>query len=386
DLLSEYVGKEIATGFYEIFIIKELANRMQTIPAIKYYNYLEKKYENIQNWQALELLYTEGFRLSHITGDITKARGVAKKRIANSIRLFDFINLSVELNTQLLTLESFDNRKPLPEYLKNIINLNKKTENLGHAALVHNSLNLLFLYYSRYSDLDLNVADIAKRILNNAEKNQHKLSGTRYYLAMNTYVVFLTIYAGFGEPDEYAHQLKKKIKAEGNIALANLCYAMLEYCIYTFSKKESEAWLHELDKADDRSKFIQYRYGLIAMRDFSEKNFKGFKTNLKQFYSDPSYAGFPDMETALRILELLMMLQEKAFYLVETKLNSLRVYMDRNLDKKRYAQERIIMQAIGSHMKNKSTEKVYKTILPLQNSSYRNIRFLVKMLERAMKK
>jgi hypothetical protein len=384
NILIEYIGKEINTGFDEIFIIKELANRMQTVPAIRYYNYLEKEYENIQNWQALELLCIEGTRLSHISGDITKARAVAKKRLANSVRLFDFINLSVELNTHLLTLESFSNRKPSPDFLKNITGLNKKTEQLGHAALVHNSLNLLFLYYSRHSDLDARVAEIAERIRDNAEKNQHKLSGTRYYLAMNTYVIFLTIYAGFGEPEKYAQQLKKKIKGEGNIALANLCYAMLEYCIHTFSKKETDAWLTELDKADDRSKFSQYRYGILAMRDFSENDLKGFKENLKRFYSDPSYSGFPDMETTLRILELLMMLQEKAFYLAETKLNSLRVYMDRNLDKKRYAQERIIMQAIAAYVKNQSAEKVHRALLPLQNSSYRNIRFLAEMLERSI--
>jgi hypothetical protein len=75
----------------------------------------------------------------------------------------------------------------------------------------------------------------------------------------------------------------------------------------------------------------------------------------------------------LRMLELMVIRIQKDEFLFESRLQALRVYMNRNLNKTRYAEEFMLLNC----MANPSLKRNRGLILQLKDSAYYNIRLLV---------
>ena len=382
DIVWEKLKAQVATPFDDIYLLQQLLLRGELDAGERIYASLEKDLEQRQAWQLLDALYIEGFRLMQIKGDAKKVEIIARKRTANAKRLAAYIALYSDVIVEMVKLEGYKTRRPEDdEYVPLLVSLYDRAKEVGHHVLVHNTLHLLYLYYMRYTGDHAKVWQVVQDMKKNAERHRNAMNVLTRVAVECTYINFLTICVGYDEPDNYAKKLLREIDDAGKWMRANLCYAMLEYNVYEGRAKETEQWLKELEAAEDNSKFAQYRYVILAIRNFAAHDFASFRKNFNSFYDNPSHLDFPDVEVTLRLLEIGMLLFEKENKLAEPKLSSLRMYITRNLDEERYAQEKKLLAALSRFALNNDKKTLAKTCDELQSSVYRSIRFLVRMLQ-----
>jgi hypothetical protein len=382
DYLITTLQKNTETPFDGIYVIQKLIFAGELDLAQKLLNDQEKSLEQKQLWLQLEVLYVEASRIYYTNGNLPASLKLAEKRNANSIRLGKYINLNSKIVNEMIRLEGFKNRKPdLKKYHATILKLKEDAFRINHHVLIHNALHLNYMFASRYFQKAKLVHEIILDMQANEKKFDNVLNSLSKAIIKNTHLNFLTIYNGFGNPEEFINEVKKSIGDAGKIAHANMCYAMLEYYLYQGNIPKVMGLLDELQLIEDNSKFRQFKHIIFAIKSFIEGDFDLFKKHLSAFYSDASHLDFPDMEINLRIIELLLLWNYKNEYLLESKISSLKKYMSRNVNKERYHDERKIVVLIEKNIYNSSIMKS-SALDQLANSNYRSIVFLTESMKR----
>jgi hypothetical protein len=376
DYFLDTLRKETETPFDGIYVIQKIIFTGEIEFAQKLLNEKEKELEKKQLWLLLEVLYIEASRIYYTTGNLPASLKLADKRDKNSARLAKYISLNSKILNEMVRLEGFKNRKPdLKAYTVTIEKLIKEAYQLNHHVLIHNALHLNYMFASR----NFQKAKLVHKIILDMQANMKKFGGVMHpfskAIIQNTYLNFLTIYNGFGNPEEYVRDVKKSIYAAGKVAGANMCYAMLEYNLYEENIPRILKWLDELELIEDNSKFRQYKHIILAIKAFIENDVATFKKHFSEFYTDVSHLDFPDMEVNLRLIELLILSATKDEYLLESKISALKKYMSRNVNKERYHEERKILLLIEKSIYDSSTLKS-ADLERLSKSDYRNIVFL----------
>jgi plasmid maintenance system antidote protein VapI len=384
DLLLKELSKRSETPFDEIYVVQKLILNGEPLFAQKLLNELEKEIEKKQLWLQLETLYIEASRVCYINGDLNGSVALGKKRDANAARLAKYIHLNSNIVNEMIRLEGFKNRKPdEKKYRATISLLRKEAFAINHHVLIHNTLHLDYMYTSRFLHDPQLVQKIILEMQQNAKKFNAAMNPLSKAIIKNTFLNFLTIYNGFGDPEKYIPDLKRHIEHAGNAAKANMCYAMLEYYLYQENIPKVMEWLEELKKEEDNSKYRQYKHIVFAIKSFLEEDTASFKSYFNSFYSDASHLDYPDMEVNLRIIELLMLMNNSDDYLLESKITALKKYMSRNVNKDRYSEERKIILLIEKNASG-TGKTIAADLKQLANSNYRNIVFLEKRMRRMM--
>lgn len=377
DIIWEKYKEKVSNPFDDVFALQHLLLKGELDMASRIFASLEKEMEEKQAWQLLDTLYIEGFRLCQITGDLKKMETLVTRRKSNAARLARYIEVFSDTMPEMIRLEGFKSRKSdVSKQMLVLKQLYQRSVETGHHVLIHNTLHLQYLFHVRYTDKPAAVHRIVQDMLANASKHRKAMNVLTQVAVQTNHVNFLTMFADYGEPAQPVKKLQKNIHAAGKWMVANLGYAMLEYSLYAGKQDELRYWLRELEKVEDNSKFAQYRYIIQAIKSFTEKNYNGFRKNFNKFYSDPSHLDFPDMEVTLRLLEIILLAREKELKLAEPRISSLRVYMDRNLNAERYAQERQLLIALGRLVLKNNKTLLETAINASRKSAYRSIRFL----------
>src|SRR5262249_49373112 len=152
------------------------------------------------------------------------------------------------------------------------------------------------------------------------------------------------------------------IEKAGDHARFNFYYAVLDYYLYENRIAEVEALLKQLEKNEDNTKFTVYREGILALKFFSQGNFASFKKHLTKFLENPEHLVFPEVECFLRILEAAQLLKKKESETAYYKLNSLRVFIGRNLSE-RYIYERNTVAFLNRVNEGKASETETKNFI-----------------------
>ena len=379
DILWDFNTQYIKTSYDDIFVLRQMLLNGKIKNALKFYNALKKNFETTQQWDKIDCLYTEGLRYAQITGDDAMAIKLSEERKKNSTRLHTYTLIYSDIIPEMIRLESYKLKKFDAAYAHYIDSLYKRAVDIDHHLLIHNALHIQYLFYSRYKNSPQEVFNIIQAVKNNAEKFKGVMADITYAIAINNYVNFLTIYRNFGSPEEYVRPLKKIIHYGGKIAIVNFYYSMLEYALFEKKTDELQEWLQVLEKTEDNSKFAQYKYIVIAIKAYIEKDLAIFIRNFHLFYQDPSHLNFPDLEITLRILEAMMYVEKKEGDLAVSRLQALRIFIGRSVDKDRYMYERKIVAVL--HKINEGKKDLGTDMQWLRESPYRNIYFIVSMLE-----
>lgn len=379
DILWDFNARHIQTTFDDIFVLRQMLFKGNTKNALKFYNALEKKFELTQQWDKLDCLYIEGLRYAQITGNESMASEVSKQRKMNSKRLHEYTLIYSEIIPEMIRLEGSRFKRFEDSYAERIENLYDRSIAISHHLLIHNSLHIKYLLYSRFRNIPEEVFKIVSDIKDNADKYKQSMAPITYSIALNAYVNFLTIYRHFGSPEDHIKTLGKIIFHGGNIARVNLCYSMLEYALFERKSTLIEYWLKELNDVEGDSKFAQYHYAVNAIKAFSEGNMKAFQKHFLMFYSDPSHLNFPDVQITLRILEAIDLVMKKEGDLAFARLAALRIFIARNVDKERYKDERKILAVLNKI--NESRKDFDLEIKLLEDSPYRNIYFITSIIK-----
>ncbi len=390
-LAKEYLLKEaeknISTPFDSIYVIQKLIFSGETGLAQKLLTEKEKELEKKQLWLQLEVLYVEASRICYVNGNIQESLKLQAKRTKNAQRLEQYVKLYSELVNEMIRLEGFKNRNPnLKKYLLVLSGLKKEAYRLNHHVLIHNAEHLHYTFAGRFLHDTEAVYDTIQKMLANAKQFDFAMNPLAKAVILNAQVNFLTIYRGFGSPDKYITNLKKSIHHTGKLGEANMCYAMLEYYLYLQNIPEVMRWLNNLEQLEDNSKYRQYKHIVYAIKAFIEKDKELFRKHFLAFYNDPSHLDFPDMEINLRIIELIALLDERKYELLDSRIVSLKKYISRNSSKERYSDERKLLVLINQLAKSSVTAKTRSALSALQNSPYRNIYFLTSSLSRLIAK
>lgn len=374
ELIAEM--KKFADNPYgDIYLLKSLVIQGHFVPARKLLFQLEKNFENKQQWQHLELLYIEGARFCQATGDLSLSKLLAARRVKNVKRLAAFIELSADLNNLLFEFEVYEYKKLSSAFLDKLKSLHKKADRCGHFTLIHNALQLQYLFYSRYTNDHRKVAELATAVFKNRKEYLKRLNEIAAVLALNTYANYISLYNGEFTAS-LVKQVLKDIGLAGKHALFNFYYALSEYYLFEKRFDELTSLMQETETLTDNSKFNVYRTGLLAMRSFEEGQMEQFRKYTGQFYTDAGRLDFPETECFLRILEVLKLLSDKKLDDALYKLNSLRVFIDRNLNH-RHIYERNLVSFLTRVAKETVKESEMKSfLLSLSESPYRNIRYL----------
>lgn len=380
--LIEEVKKLTNTPFDDIYLLKTLVLAGHFSAAQKYAAQLEKLFETKQQWQHLELLHIEVSRLCQATGDLKLTATLSQKRIRNATRLRVFIELSTELNKLLFEFEVYEKKKLPTKFVRQLKLILKKTQQLGHFTLIHNALQLQYLYYSRYTNDHALAKKFAGEIYKNREKHKENLNEITSVLALNAYLNCLFIYNG-RVPEQLVDELKDHINVAGKHAEVNFYYAYMDHLLFEGRSKELNEMLRSVH-LDDNTKFTVYRHSIEALKYFSEENYAAFRESTNIFYKDTSRLDFPEVECMLRIVEIIWLIaeakEEDALY----KLNSLRVFIGRNLSE-RFLYEKEMVSMLTKYVNKRMKPAPWKTYLDhLQKASYRNISFLGRLLEKEL--
>ena len=373
--LLEKIKKFAENPYDEIFFLKALVLKGDFSPAKKLFLQLEKHFETMQKWQHLELLYVEGARFCQATGNLILAKQLAAKRKKNAKRLNYFIELSTELNNLLFEFEVYEQKKLPGSFSNQTKNVLKKARLSGHYTLIHNALQLQYLFYSRYTNKFAEVKKLAEAIYANKQKHTAQLNEITDVLALNVYANYISIYKGQLSA-KLIGEIQQKIARAGKHAIFNFYYVLLDYYLFDNKFAELDTALKQMENIEDNTKFTVYRYGILSVKAFKENNVPGFKEYVHNFYKNPNRLDFPEVECFLRILEIIRLISEKKDEDALYKLNSLRVFIDRNLSE-RYLYERSLVGFLGRHIKGLVKEQEREIFLrSLERSPYRNIRFL----------
>lgn len=379
DILWDFNARYIETGYDDIFVLRKMLMYGKIKNTLKFFNSLKKKFELTQQWEKLDCLYTEGLRYAQITGDETMASQISQERKENSIRLHEYTLIYSEIIPEMIKLEGFKIKKFDTAYAYLIENLYSKSIQTGHHLLIHNSLHLKYLLYARFKNTPENVYSIINAIKNNAEYYKHSMAPITYAIALNAYVNFLCTYRNFESPDKYVKSLHRIIHHGGKMAIVNFYYSMLEYSVFEKKIDSIEYWLNELQSMEDESKFSQYKFVIIAIKNFIEEDYHSFTKNFQNFYSDPSHLNFPDLEITLRLLEAILLIKKNEGDVAFSRLTALRIFMGRNVDMERYKNERTVVALLNKI--NEQRKDIDEELLMIKESHYRNINFISEIIK-----
>lgn len=376
--LLQFVRRSIQTPYDDVSILQRLSLQGEMDVALNFYRELERSYETKQLWSLLDALYIEGFRIAQISDKSGLIEQVAASRSANVERLKRYVNCYGRIMVEMLAVERFEERKELPaNQLAKLDNIYKEAVEIGHHVLIHNALNILYNANARYSNDPQKTWGIVQKITANREKYKAIMNPLTFSTTKITLVNFLSTHHGFGNPEDYVRDFEATMADGGILARVTFYYCLIGYYLSNKEIGKVEHYLKLLESVEDTSKFKQYRSIVLAIKAFIEGNMKAFNTHFKAFYEHPTHIDFPDMEGVLRMMELIVIRRAKDEFLFESRLQALRVYMSRNLNKKRYAEDYELLNYIA----NPESAKNRGVLKKLEGSYYRNIRLLVNVLE-----
>lgn len=383
EILLELLAKQTHTDFDTIFLVRRFLFNGLFDVAEKLIADLEKEYEGKQQWQLLELLYIEGYRLCHIKGNLNKLEQFSVKRNFNSLRLQTYIALSGFILKELIRLEGFKIKPSINNYYEQLQQLSKQTKKLNHYTLILNSLTLQNLYLSRFTNQTNELAILNNEIKQLYTKKAQYLQTNTRLIAINTHINYLSQLVTSTNPNSLAKKTLVDLNTLGVFVASNLCYALCEYNLYTLQFKDLNFWLAKLENYKDESKFNLFYNCIKAIKHFVNEQWQDFKKEVAIFYSKSDNKNFPDMEVVLRLLELLLIKKHKDIELLEYKAEALRLFMTRNLSKERYTYE----WAILNYFKKKNTkpEDISELITVIDKSAYYNILFLKQLIVQYLK-
>jgi uncharacterized protein YacL (UPF0231 family) len=386
-------AKDIITKFYKetakspiatVQLVRSLIMTGRLKTAQKLYVGYEKQYLQAQNWQMLDFLYHEGFRLGQATGDIKFLEQVVKKRTACAARHAAYVELYGLVMIEMVRTEKFEERQHnINECLTTAQNLYKRAVNGNYPALIHNTLLIIYHIYSRYYNQPKKTYSTVIKMRDNHKKFMDFMDSTTEAVVKLNIINFLCIYNSFGSPEPLIKNIFKKIDAGGVLAKTNLLHAMLGYYLNTEDKKNTLKYLRLLETIEDKSHFTCFTSAVGAIQSFTNGQYGAFNTHLGAFYSNPNHINQPDSVVTLRLLELLVLQKEirrdggikqhtDTFYF-KNKIDALRVYFNRNLNKVRYAGEYSLLTFL-----NTPSHKNRLAVTKLLRSPYRNCRMLAK--------
>ncbi len=378
--LLQFIRQSIQTPYDEVSILQKLSLQGDMNVALNFYRELERSYETKQLWSLLDALYIEGFRISQISGKPGLIEQVAEKRNENIRRLQKYVSCYGKIMVEMLAVERFEERKELPaKELAKLEGIYKEAVEIGHHVLIHNALNILYNANARYFNAPEKTWAIVEKITKNREQYKAIMNPITFSITKITLINFLSTHDGFGEPEKYVRDFESTVEDGGILARVTFYYALIGYYLANKELNKVEEYLKLLEPVEDTSKFKQYKSIVLAVKSFLEGNLKGFNTHFKAFYLHPTHTQFPDMECVLRIIELIVIRRTKDALLFDSRLQALRVYMSRNLNKTRYAEEYELLNYIA-HPEAAKNKQVFKK---LKSSYYRNIKLLVGALEEA---
>lgn len=375
DVLWRYNADDIKTPYDDVFVLRQLLLSGKVSSGTRHFKALLKESETKQEWNKLDMIYTEGSRIAQITGNEKMVTEITKARKRNCERLFNFTMVYSDIILEMIKLEGYMMRQPdVVRYEAYLESLYQKAVQLSHHLLIHNALHIRYLFYVRYNNDPLKVFEIITEQKKNVEKYKNVMNAMTYAIALNNYVNFLFLYKNFGTPDPFIKELNKVIPAGGNIAVTNFYYGMLEYCLFERKVQDVNKWLIKLGQIEDNSKFSQYRYIIFSIKAFIQKDLVAFKENFSNFYKEPSHLNFPDLEITLRLLETIILIYTKRHDLAMARLEALRIYVSRNVTKERHNDDRKILTLLVRI--NENNKRVTKSLTELEQSAYRNVCFI----------
>ncbi len=383
EILIDLLAKQIRTDFDIIILVRRFLYTGLYSTAEKLITDLEKEYEQKQQWQLLELLYIESYRLCHITGNAKKLESFSVKRNSNSVRLQSYITLSGSILRELICLEGFKLKPSVNNYFSTLVQLGKQTEKLNHYTLNLNSLTLQNLYLSRFTNQTKELAIVNQQIENLYKHKSQYLQFNTKLIAINTHINYLSQLVTPTNPNILAKKTLVELNTLGVFVASNLCYALCEYNLYTMQFKDLNFWLSKLENYKDESKFTLFYNCIKAIKHFVNDQWQEFKKEVAVFYSKSDNQNFPDMEVVLRLLELLLIKKQKDLELLEYKAEALRLFMTRNLSKERYTYEWAILNYFKK--KNAKSQDVFDLINVIDKSAYYNILFLKQLILQHLK-
>lgn len=384
DFAADFVKAKLKSPLADVQLIQQLILKGEIKTAQKFFTALEKDCVQKQNWQMLDFLCHEGFRLAQMTGDLKFLEEVSTKR-SNYIQQYaDYVKLYGEVMIEMVRSEKFEERKEdLAAYLKKANDLNKRAYEGGHHALIHNTLLILYHQYSRYYNKPDDTWKVVQKIIANHKQYEKVMNRVTDAIVRINVINFLCIYETYGSPEPHITEAWKRVDAGGVLAKTNLIYALLGYYLCEGNTKAVRKYLGELEKIQDKTHFASFQSVVQAILCFMEKNYTGFKLQIDLFYNDPNHVNLPDSEVIVRILELLVIKQEmrldkgmkqmmdEKYY--QSKADALRVYFNRNLNKVRYTEEYDLLSFLIT-----PSQKNREKIEALHKSKYRNSRMLAK--------
>lgn len=390
DFLVTFLKTKMKSPMAEVQLIQQLILKGEIKTAQKLFTAQEKDCIQKQNWQMLDFLYHEGFRLAQMTGDLKFLETVAIKRSNSIYKYADYVKLYGEVMFEMVRSEKFEERKEdVVAYLEKAKELNKRAYEGGHHALIHNTLLILYHQYSRYYNEPDITWGVVQKIIENHELYEKVMNPITDAIVRINVINFLCIYDSYGSPEPLIPEAWKRINVGGVLAKTNLIYALLGYYLCEENTPAVRKYLGELEKLQDKTHFSSFQSVVQAILCFIEKNYTGFKLQIDLFYNDPNHINLPDSEVMVRILELLVLKQEirmdngmkqmmdEKHY--QSKTDALRVYFNRNLNKTRYSEEYDILSFLSTPSK-KNREKVEV----LHQSKYRNSKLLAKYVLEVM--
>jgi len=383
-ILTDFISRHLRNPLSDVQLVQALILKGELKTAKKFFSYLEKEFERSQDWQKLDFLYHEGFRLTQMTGDVKLLQKIAQRRSRYAKQYADYVSLYGEVMIEMVRSEKFEERKSeVTAYLKRAEQLNKRAYAGGHHALIHNSLLIIYHVYSRYYNQPDKTHQIVKKIMANHKKHESIMNRVTDAIIRINVINFLCIHETYGSPEPYLEEAWNRVDRAGILARTNLIYALLGYYLCKEDTVNVNKYLSELDKIQDNTHFASFRSVVLTVLAFIRKDYNAFTKHLNEFYTDPNHINLPDSEVIVRILELLVIKREttkdrgiKQFadeQHYKSKADALRIYFQRNLNKVRYAEEyNILSYLITPSAKNEAK------VQALFKSKYRNSRMLAK--------
>jgi hypothetical protein len=377
--LLEDVSRSLAMQYFETteynLILNQIAlarlfqARNQSEIAVHFLTRAEKKAEELEIFELLDLIYNELIRLSQETLEINPQVYIPKRK-DNRLKL----NLLQEIDDvladvvyQIKTSQNFSGT----DYFR-LEDLQKKVHDFTKDKAFRNSTQLRFKVYQSISRIMLQKQDfrsLEKYLLKTfAEFEKQKLfskSNHEVKLQMLTYLINSLFKNGKSALSlEYADKLKAAMTEYNSMLYEKYLFYYYNSLVINYSQTDLKRAIEILHEARENPvirklpSYIVFIYINLATLNFDNRDFKQALRNLVKLCMEP---GFKNLDIGLRfkvhVAELIIRYELGDFDFVEHKLEQLKKDFSAQLHKPEYGRQQKIMEIIHAMVMTHSLKK-----------------------------
>lgn len=358
DILLQIVKENRHNQYDDILIVQYLHLDGLDNLALKEYNQLVKKYEQMQLYGPLDILHHEAIRIHYATCDLKEIKKVNVKINENADKLAAYTKLDKKIIYEMAVLEKGDIKiNSISAYEKKLKALHAEALAMGHHVLAFNTFHCLYELYTRYEISLPKASNIVAQLLAHVTRYRDKMAKHTYLVGLYNIVNFRSIYCADKSPvglDKVVFPMlvhyRETLKLSTYVA----------FMIYYFSVGDKKAFdllykdLLSIAIIEEHNSYLMHL--MACLHSFMHGDSAAFREHLQLFYQSVKNRSYPDYELMIRHLETYIFLEEKQYDLCMDRIKATSIFIRRNFTTQRFTEESRLLALYRAKLANKKIQ------------------------------